>query len=437
MSWDGRKMTKPIGMGDISKAVSYGSLDLGKLIANGTIRPMAKYKPVRRPEIGILNETQRASTRYGFGTISDSSLPQLPMSEAEPQNDWVYLRPQGIGNNNNEWYRALDFDGYVKDACPPLVVKAERIANDGKSVVMLYGDSITNGQRPDGKSWVANESLSLDELLASASDYTGYNIAFILCNGSTKNLIVTNVTAWSFIHEKNKVNGFYFYPSEYKESGVTYPAVPLLASSKSGDKVTVIVCLTAPSLAPTSTSPAYNVYTDVVSYTLYSLGFVSGCDRTSAPVTTTAFKMDGVDFSVSVRITNMVTEIQDGGQYWRAYSVNVNGSFNMSGANGWNPTDLEKTLSGSISISGGGFFFSSSPSDANKQSSITANTSVGLLPYANGQGKSIYGTGSDEYLWVLLKEAGGSPISSVTVTASVTMNEPLTTAITRTGSATI
>ena len=426
-------MTKPIGMGDISKAVAYGSLDLGKLIANGTIRPMAKYKPVRHFEIGGTSEAQRIATRYGFG----STLPQLPMSAAEPQNDWVYQRPRGI--DYNEWYRALDFDfdGYVNDACPPLVVKAERIANDGLSVVMLYGDSMTNGQRPDGKSWVANESLSLDELLASASDYTGYNIAFLLCNGSTKNLIVTNVTAWSFIHEKNKVNGFYFYPSEYKESGVTYPAVPLLASSKSGDKVTVIVCLTAPSLAPTSTSPAYNVYTDVVSYTLYSLGFVSGCDRTSAPVTTTAFKMDGVDFSVSVRITNMVTEIQYGGYYWRAYSVNVYGSFDMSGAGGWGPADLEKTLSGSITINGGTFAFGSSPSDTTKQNPINTNISVRLLPYANGQGKSIYGTGSDEYLWVLLKEAGGSPISSVTVTASVTMSEPLTTAITRTGSATI
>lgn len=431
MGWDGRKMTKPIGMGDISKAVAYGSLDLGKLIANGTIRPMAKYKPVRHSEIGSTSEAQRIATRYGFG----SALPQLPMSAAEPQNDWVYQRPRGI--DYNEWYRALDFDfdGYVNDACPPLVVKAERIANDGLSVVMLYGDSITNGQRSDGKSWVANESLSLDELLSSASDYTGYNIAFILCNGSAKNLIVTNVTAWSFIREKNKVYGFYLYPSEYKESGVTYPAVPLLASSKSGDKVTVIVCLT--SGGPTDTSRAYNVYTDVVGRTAYSLGFVSGCDRTSAPVTTTAFKMDGVDFSVSVRITNMVTEIQYGGYYWRAYSVDVNGSFNMSGANGWGPTDLEKTLSGSITINGGSFFFGSSPSDTTKKNPINTNISVSLLPYANGQGKGIYITGSDEYLWVLLNGSGGSPISSVTVTASVTMSEPLTTAITRTGSATI
>ena len=126
MSWDGRKMTKPIGMGDIKDAVNYGSLDLGTLIANGAIRPMAKYKPVRRPEIGILDETQRASVRYGFGTISDSSLPQLPMSDAEPQNDWVYLRPQGISNNNNEWYRMLDFDGYVNDACSPLVLSVQQ-----------------------------------------------------------------------------------------------------------------------------------------------------------------------------------------------------------------------------------------------------------------------------------------------------------------------
>ena len=60
MGWNGRKMTKPIGMGDIKDAVNYGSLDLGTLIANGNIKPMAKYKPVRHSEVGILNETQRA-----------------------------------------------------------------------------------------------------------------------------------------------------------------------------------------------------------------------------------------------------------------------------------------------------------------------------------------------------------------------------------------
>lgn len=426
MSWNGRKMTKPIGIGEINSVVTYDSFDLGTLIAKGIIRPMAKYKPVRHSEIGILNESQRASMRYGFG----SALPQLPMSAAEPQNDWVYQRPRGIGNN--EWYRALDFDGYVNDACHPLVVKAEQIASDGRNVVMLYGDGMTNGQRSDGKAWAANESLSLDELLSSASDFTGYNLAFIICNNGVKNLVVSKMTAWSFIYEKSKVNGFYFYPTDTEDSGVEYPAVPVLAASKSGDKVTVIVCLA--SGGPTDSSVAYNVYTDVASRIVYSLGFVSGCDRASAPVTTTAFKMDGVDFSLSVHAQNMVTEIQYNGYYWRAYMVTVNGTFDMSSTPGWVPTDLKKSLSGSISISnGGGFFFGSSPSDADKTGTISANVTVGLLPYASGQGKSIYGTGSDKYLWVMLKEAGGSPITTVRVTAKVTYDTPLTSNVEKEG----
>ena len=429
MGWKNNKMTKPIEMGNIRDAVAYGSLDLGTLIANGNIKPMAKYKPVRRPEIGILNETQRAETRYGFGTISDKSLPKLPMSTAEPQNDWVYLRPQGIGDN--EWYRMLDFDGYVSNACHPLVIKAEQISYDGLSVVMLYGDSMTNGQRSDGKSWVANESLSLDELLLSGEDYTGYNIAFILCSGGKKNLIVTNVTARKFIHDKNNVNGFYFYPSLYEEGGVKYPAVPLLASTKSGDKVTVIVCLTGASLAPTSTEYAYNIYSDeslINSYTLYSLGFVAGCDRVSKAVTTSAFKLDGVDFTLSISKSNKITESYVGNLYWGAYQITVMGTFNNPV--GWGPADLTKTLSGTLTINGA---FGVSPSEF---TSISTSTSVDLYPDRSGQQRTLYTTGSDKYLWVVLTGPGGTP-QPISITAEVTMATPLTNPITRTARLTL
>ena len=424
MGWDGRKMTKPIGMGDISNAVAYGSLDLGTLIANGTIRPMAKYKPVRHSEVGILNETQRAATRYGFG----STLPQLPMSASEPQNDWVYLRPQGI--SNNEWYRMLDFDGYVNDACHPLVLSAEQIANDGRSVIVLYGDDRSNGVRGDSKSWASGESLSLSELLASASDYTGYNISFLLCNGDKKNLIITNKTMAEFI--SNPSQAFYLYTTDTIESGVTYPAVPVLASSKSGDKVTVIVCLT--SGGPTDTSRAYNVYTDVASSIVYSLGFVAGCDRASKAVTTSAFTLDGVDFALTVSATNMITEIYTGGLYWRAYRVSVTGTFNNPV--GWSPTDLTKTLSGTISINNNsGYVFGSSPTSGNNI--ISANTSAELYPYASGQERTLYTAGSDKYLWVGLSGPGGSPIQSAAITAEVIMTTPLTNSITRTGSLTL
>lgn len=425
MGWKNNKMTKPIGMGDIKDAVNYGSLDLGALITNGIIRPMAKYKPVRHSEVGILNETQRAATRYGFG----SALPQLPMSAAEPQNDWVYLRPRGI--SNNEWYRMLDFDGYVNDACSPLVLSVQQIANDGMSVIILFGDDRSNGVRGDGKSWTSGESLSLSELLISASDYTGYNIAFLLCNGSTKNLIVTNKTMTQFI--SNPSQAFYLYTTDTIDSGVTYPAVPVLASSKSGDKVTVIVCLT--SGGPTDTSRAYNVYTDVASSIVYSLGFVAGCDRASKAVTTSTFTLDGVDFALTINAPKVPnTETYIGGLYWQAYKVSVTGTFNNPV--GWSPTDLTKTLSGTISITNNrGYVFGSSPTSGNNI--ISANTSAELKPYVQGQEKNLYTAGSDKYLWVGLSGSGGSPIQSVAITAEVIMTTPLTNSITRTASLTL
>lgn len=434
MGWDGRKMTKPIGMGDISQAVSYGSLDLGTLVTNGTIRPMAKYKPVRHSEVGILNETQRAATRYGF----DSALPQLPMSASEPQNDWVYLRPQGINNGNNEWYRMLDFDGYVNDACSPLVLSVQQIANDGMSVIILFGNDRSNGVRGDGKSWTSGESLSLSELLISASDYTGYNIAFILCNGGTKNLVVTNMTMAQFI--ANPSQEFDLYSSDTVNSKGTYPKVPLLASSKSGDKVTVIVCLATTSLAPTSPSsyPIYNVYysSDIYGYTLYSLGFVAGCDRASKAVTTSTFTLDGVDFALTINAPKVPnTETYVGGLYWQAYKVSVTGTFNNPV--GWSPTDLTKTLSGTISIKcSGSCMFSSSPTSANPTSDILANTSAELKPYVQGQEKNLYTAGSDKYLWVGLTGSGGTALQT-SIMAEVIMTTPLTNSITRTASLTL
>ena len=211
---------------------------------------------------------------------------------------------------------------------------------DGMSVIILFGDDRSNGVRGDGKSWTSGESLSLSELLISASDYTGYNIAFILCNGGTKNLVVTNMTMAQFI--ANPSQEFDLYSSDTVNSKGTYPKVPLLASSKSGDKVTVIVCLATTSLAPTSPSsyPIYNVYysSDIYGYTLYSLGFVAGCDRASKAVTTSTFTLDGVDFALTINAPKVPnTETYIGGLYWQAYKVSVTGTFNNPV--GWSPTD--------------------------------------------------------------------------------------------------
>lgn len=113
MGWNGNYMSLPVGMGDISNAVNYSSLDLGTLIESGSINKWAKFKPVRYNSWGILTDAQRASVNYGL------SAPTYRNSAAGTLADeWEYLRPRGIGNN--EPFRMLDFDGYFSDASQPV-----------------------------------------------------------------------------------------------------------------------------------------------------------------------------------------------------------------------------------------------------------------------------------------------------------------------------
>ena len=232
----------------------------------------------------------------------------------------------------------------------------------------------------------------------------------------------------------NPSQEFDLYSSDTVNSKGTYPAIPLLASSKSGDKVTVIVCLT--SGGPTDTSRAYNVYTDVASRIVYSLGFVAGCDRASKAVTTSTFTLDGVDFALTINAPEVPnTETYVGGLYWRAYKVSVTGIFDNPV--GWSPTDLTKTLSGTISINcSGSCMFGSSPTSTSPTSNISANTSAELKPYVQGQEKNLYTAGSDKYLWVGLTGSGGTALST-SITAEVIMTTPLTNSITRTASLTL
>ena len=75
MGWnnDYTLLTAPISLGDISRATGVGGppYDLGNMIKNGTIiNAMAKYKPVKSNNPGILTVTERAAKRYGMSEPS-------------------------------------------------------------------------------------------------------------------------------------------------------------------------------------------------------------------------------------------------------------------------------------------------------------------------------------------------------------------------------
>ena len=111
-------MTKPVGMGDISSALGVASLDLGTLITQGAasdlINKWAKYKPVRLNMVGEISDANRASVNWGFGsgfvdgTTSFGSKAALHSGFA---NRWTYYAPRGL--SYSEWFRMLDFAGYV------------------------------------------------------------------------------------------------------------------------------------------------------------------------------------------------------------------------------------------------------------------------------------------------------------------------------------
>jgi hypothetical protein len=421
------------------------SLSTPAWVSAGGINPMAKYKAVRHSNPGILSATERASARYGFAT----PVPTLNLTHNVPQNNWVYQPPRGMnggGTGVHEWYRVLDFvksisetqTGYDKNACSPLVLSVGQLVYDAQSQILLYGEGYGNGIREDGLSWVADHSLSLSELLSSNSDYYGYYISFLLIdisdNTYPKNLIVTNTTVSSFVTSSYNYKEFDIYAEQTTESGLVHPAVPLLESSRRGHDFTIIACI-LPGNQP-SGNYAYAVYTEstspaVATLTPYSLGFVSGCDRITRKLDSGAFTMDGMAItSVPVTCRDTTIERTFNNMVWRAYQVEVRAILDTSQVY---YSGTEKTVSGTLALSNGSsFIFGSAPDDSSGSSQLSLPTAVSLVGGQAGQNKMLFTTGEDKYLWVWKEYP-----SSVTVTAALTLDYPLNTPISKSGTATI
>lgn len=433
---------------DVSYVLGRSTGDYGQLCGDvdengvrvGAINPMAKWKPVRHSTPGLITETQRAGVRYGFAT----PIPSLTTSQNEPKNNWGYQPPRGInggGSGIHERYRIRDFvkegekKGYHPGACCPIALSVGQFVYDAESQIIVSANSASNSFREDGLTWEVDKSLSLQELLDSNSSYYGNNIAFLLVDlrTYTKNLIVTGTTASALVGSPNNgIKVFSIYATETRVSGVVYPAVPILSSGNRGDTFAIIACLMQGS-GPSS-GYAYSVYTAstnpaVVNLTPYSLGFVDGCDRIYRRLDTGAFNMDNLVIdSVDVSFTDMVSEVTWNNSTWRAYRVTVNGDFDASNV----AYSGEKSVMGTLELyNTQGDPFGGSPSTGDNP--ITVPVSISLLGATPGQRKLIFTTGDDSFLWLV--KYNGSLINT-TVTATLTLDYPLTEAKTESGSAT-
>lgn len=421
-----------VSIGDVKSVLGELSNDVGNLCKSPKINPMAKYKPIRHASLAVLTNSDRASVKYGFGA---GLPPTLALSQNSPQNDWEYEIPRGI--SYDEWYRLRDFDGYVRDACSPLAITVGQLVYDGESQILLFGNGMSNSIREDGMTWIDDQSLSISELLQGGQSVNGYYIAFLLVdtNDNAKALLVTNKTMSDFVNNEYSHYIFKVFAQGATESGVTYPAVPLLSQSRSGHSFEIIACLMAGNNP--SAGNGYAVYTadntpGFLGLLPYSLGFVSGCDRIVRTLGSGAFNLTGLRITgVVVTYTDMITEMTYNNSTYRAFRINVKAILDTTNAGAW--VGDEKTVSGMLTLSNGSSFpFGPSPAQGDNPKQVFIATSVASS--RSGQEKNIYSTGNDNFLWVM--KYNGSLLSS-TVTATVMLDDPLDSPVSNQGSVTI
>lgn len=130
MSYDNGKVTKPIGIPDIQKAVGYSSGDIGTLIDNGRINVYNIHKPVRNAKKNDLTDAEFKSDDVCLGFDKEKLIGQnisAIFEYAKENRTWekIYLRPRGVVYNDlgqisiQEFQRFNDFNNYDKNAVRP------------------------------------------------------------------------------------------------------------------------------------------------------------------------------------------------------------------------------------------------------------------------------------------------------------------------------
>lgn len=149
MGYSNGKISAPVGIVDIQKALGVSSSDLGTLCSNLKINMWAKFKPVYWPyrdTTQALNANNTWNVNAGakwwrgqlgtYGLNYNNASVELPFSTSGMKtalenlannkingqmNGWVYIRPQGRDSiYENDYFRILDFLQYNHNADNPI-----------------------------------------------------------------------------------------------------------------------------------------------------------------------------------------------------------------------------------------------------------------------------------------------------------------------------
>ena len=203
MSHDARKIfvdttTSPhrgITCDDINAVVGSSGMDIGQVITDGSsrglIKKWAKFKPYRN-SLRATSATARTEANYGLGIASATELGNpgnassfLGMLVRE-QLLWEYLAPRGNSSTIHEWFRHLDFDGYINDAVCPIS------GGPGASVpIDNYGNAVLTWEI---ESDLDAGNLRLSDIVVSNTALSGMYLGILLYQSANSWHVVTSNT---------------------------------------------------------------------------------------------------------------------------------------------------------------------------------------------------------------------------------------------------
>lgn len=112
--------------------------DLGRMITNGNINKWSFRKPVRSSKISEMTDADFFAVNDGFQIYTGYTSPVTlfnDMKAGSANYDWTYQKPAG---GQNQWFRALDFDGYDPNAAPWFTLTINKTTFEQGQQVRLY-----------------------------------------------------------------------------------------------------------------------------------------------------------------------------------------------------------------------------------------------------------------------------------------------------------
>jgi len=366
MGYNGGMITRPVSIADVQKALGTSKNDVGQLCTHDNINAMAKYKPIRNSNIGMLAPAQsgtpsdRYSARFGFAAITPTIT--FDGTNLNPHSKWVYDKPRG--GSYNEPFRLTDFinednptgHGYDAGAVPPFAFRPEGLEltfnstadGEGGVGISLYVNSGVNSYYYGG-GWNPETCLTMSELLNfySGGAYIGFAIRDI---DEPAGGFVAVVTRHKLNSVSSSVPTVILRSSNVIQSGMLSPEVAILHDGdRAGHRFRFIAFLynTFPSFTYDGTTytdinAEYSVLTTTPNFSANSLEFVDNIDRQDIVAYLVQGGITGLTGfiqgpGVSLTLTSNTPVTYNGRQYYK-YQIGgtAYGSFTTPTGH-WNP----------------------------------------------------------------------------------------------------